>query len=42
MPDQASTALVYASGVVLKSGAAGILLGWIFLRYVSSSGVVTS
>lgn len=33
MPDQASIALIYASGIVLKSGAASILLGWIFWRW---------
>jgi hypothetical protein len=33
MADQASMSLVHASGIVLKSGAAGILLGWIFWRW---------
>lgn len=33
MPAQPAVAALYASGVVLKSGVAGLALGWIFWRW---------
>jgi membrane protease YdiL (CAAX protease family) len=33
MPAQPAVAALYASGVVLKSGVAGLVLGWVFWRW---------
>lgn len=33
MPDQASVALLYGAGIVLKIGAVSLLLGWLFWRW---------
>lgn len=33
MPGDASAALLYSTGIVVKTGAAGVLFGWLFWRW---------